>query len=268
MSQSETIQLVNESGRFRGFANLLRKENSLWWGTRKWWTQSLIWLLLSNGLIALMVWVIPAIDSTGSFPPASETMKVFLMTHGAFATIGVMILVQSAIVEEKRSGTAQWILSNPVNRSAFILSKLFGNALGIMVILVLVQSGIAYLQISLRNGFFPLPVPYLESIGLLSLTLLFYLTLSIMLGTFFNTRGPVIGISIGVLVIQTILRQLATAWVPWLILVMPDTLMQLISPIVQGQPLPEQWPFPIISTAVMSILSVLIAMWRFNREEF
>ena len=268
MSHSEAIQLVNESGRFRGFANLLRKENSIWWGTRKWWTQGLIWLLISNGLIALVLWIIPALDSTASVPPASETMSVFLMTHGAFATIGVMILAQSAIVEEKRSGTAQWILSNPVSRRAFILSKLLGNALGIMVILVLVQGGIAYLQISLRNGFFPLLIPYLEAIGLLSLTLLFYLTLSLMLGTIFKTRGPVIGISIGVLVIQSILRQLATNWVPWLPLVMPDTLMQLTSPIVQGQPLPAYWSIPIISTALISILFVLIAMWRFNREEF
>jgi ABC-2 type transport system permease protein len=268
MSHSETIQLVNESGGFRGFANLLRKENSLWWGTRKWWSQILIWLLISNGLIALIVWVIPAFDSTMSIPPASETMKVFLMTHGAFATIGVMILSQSAIVEEKRSGTAQWILSNPVSRSAFVLSKFLGNALAIMVILVLVQCGIAYLQISLRNGFFPLLVPYLGAIGLLSLTLLFYLIFSLVLGTIFKTRGPVIGISIGVLVIQSILRQVAITWVPWLPLVMPDTLMQLTSPIVQGQSLPAQWPVPIISTILLSVLFILIAMWRFNREEF
>jgi ABC-2 type transport system permease protein len=268
MSHSETIQLVNESGGFRGFVNLLHKENSLWWGTRKWWTQILIWLLISNGLIALISWIIPAIDSTASVPPASEMMSVFLMTHGTFATIGVMILVQSAIVGEKRSGTAEWILSNPVSRSAFILSKLFGNALGIMVILVSFQSAIAYLQISLSIGFFPPLVPYLKAIGLLSLTLLFYLTFSLMLGTIFKTRGPVIGISIGVLVIQSILRQLALNWVPWLPLVMPDTLMQLASPIVQGQPLPTYWPIPIIFTALMSILCVLIAMWRFNREEF
>jgi ABC-2 type transport system permease protein len=268
MSHSESIQLVNESGRFRGFANLLHKENSLWWGTRKWWTQSLIWLLISNGFIALIIWVIPALDSTASIPPASETTNVFLMLHGTFATIGVMILSQSVIVEEKRSGTAQWILSNPVSRSAFILSKLLGNTLGIMIILVLAQSGIAYLQISLRHGFFPPLVPYLEAIGLLSLTLLFYLTLSLMLGTIFKTRGPVIGISIGLLVIQSILRQLAMTWVPWLPLVMPDTLMQMASSIVQGQPLPAEWSIPIISTALMSILFVLIAMWRFNREEF
>jgi hypothetical protein len=70
------------------------------------------------------------------------------------------------------------------------------------------------------------------------------------------------------LVIQSILRQLAMNWAPWLPLIMPDTLMQLASPIVQGQPLPAYWPIPIIITALMSILCVLIAIWRFNREEF
>jgi ABC-2 type transport system permease protein len=268
MSQSEAIQLVNESGRFRGFANLLRKENSLWWGTRKWWVQSLIWLLISNGIIALMLWIIPAFDPTDPVPPPSEMMNAFLSTHGAFAVIGVMILAQSAIVGEKRSGTAEWILSNPVSRSAFILSKLLGNALGIMAILVLIQSTVAYLQISLRTGSFLPLVPSIAATGLLSLTLLFYLALAIMLGTIFNARGPVIGISIGVLVIQSLLEQLLVAWAPWIPLVLPDTVLQLAAPIVQGQPLPAQWPIPIISTALMSILFVLIAMWRFNREEF
>lgn len=268
MSQSEAIQLVNESGKFRGFENLLRKENSLWWGTRKWWVQGLIWLLISNGIIALMLWVTPALDSTDPVPPSSEMMIVFLMTHGAFAAIGVMILAQSAIVGEKRSGTAEWILSNPVSRSAFILSKLLGNALGIMAILVLIQCAVAYLQISLRTGDFLPLVPCVAAISLLSLTLLFYLTLAIMLGTIFNARGPVIGISIGVMVVQSLLRQLLVALAPWISLVLPDSVLQLAAPIVQGQPLPAQWPIPIISTALMSILFILIAMWRFNREEF
>jgi ABC-2 type transport system permease protein len=268
MSHGEAIQLVNESGGFRGFANLLHKENSLWWGTRKWWTQSLIWLLVSNGLIALILWVIPALDSTSSVPPPSEVMNIFLVTHGAFASFGVMILAQSAIVGEKQSGTAQWILSNPVSRRAFILSKLFGNAIGIAAILIFLQCTVAYFQISLRLADFVPILPYMAATGLLGLMLLFYLTLALMLGTIFNSRGPVIGISIGVGVVQSLLGELLVAWVPWISLVIPDTVLQFAGLIVQGQPLPAEWPLPIIITSLMCILFILIAIWRFNREEF
>lgn len=268
MSQSETIQLVNESGSFRGFTNLLRKENSLWWGTRKWWSQCLIWLIVSNGLIALIIWVIPTLDSTSSVPPPSEVMNVFLATHGAFASFGVMILVQSAVVGEKQSGTAEWILSNPVSRSAFILSKLLGNALGIAAILVFLQCTVAYVQISLRIAEFVPILPYMKAVGLLSLILFFYLSLTLMLGTIFNSRGPVIGIGIGIMVAQSLLRQLLVTWVPWIPLVIPDTVLQFTGSIVQGQPLPSGWQIPIIITALLSILFILIAMWRFNREEF
>jgi hypothetical protein len=37
-----------------GFANLLRKEHGLWWGTRKWLAHIIIWLVILNGLIALV----------------------------------------------------------------------------------------------------------------------------------------------------------------------------------------------------------------------
>jgi ABC-type Na+ efflux pump permease subunit len=42
---------------------------------------------------------------------------------GWMAAFGVIILTQSDIVEEKLSGTAEWVLSSPLSRSAFILSK-------------------------------------------------------------------------------------------------------------------------------------------------
>ena len=62
MSSGKTLQPVVEHGWLSGFANLLRKENSLWWGTRKWWVQTLVWLVISNGMIAFILWGIPLVD--------------------------------------------------------------------------------------------------------------------------------------------------------------------------------------------------------------
>ena len=61
MSSGKTLQPVVEHGWRSGFANLLRKENSLWWGTRKWWVQTLVWLFISNGIIAFILWGHPVV---------------------------------------------------------------------------------------------------------------------------------------------------------------------------------------------------------------
>lgn len=226
-----------------------------------------LWLLILNGFIAFILWLVPVLNP-GEAPSPSEGLEVFMMFLGFFGAIGVMVLTQGAIVGEKRSGTAAWILSNPVARSAFILSKLIGNAMGILAILVVLQGLVAYSQISLRGKDLLPPIPFVAAMGLQSLHLLFYLTLALMLGTFFNARGPVIGISIGFLIAQNLLGQLLAGFVPWLPLVLPESVMTMAVPVAQGQTLPSEWPIPIIAISLMSVAFTLVAIWRFQREEF
>ena len=92
MSSGITLQPVIEHGWRSGFVNLLRKENSLWWGTRKWWVQTLIWLVISNGIIAFLLWGIPLIDPSANnnldASNVNELIKVFLQLELFFATFG------------------------------------------------------------------------------------------------------------------------------------------------------------------------------------
>ena len=82
MSSNTTFIPVAEHGWGSGFINLLRKENGTWWGTRKWWVQTIIWLLISNGVIAFILWVIPLIDhASQTIADGSvdfELLRVFL----------------------------------------------------------------------------------------------------------------------------------------------------------------------------------------------
>jgi ABC-2 type transport system permease protein len=259
------MQLVNERGWRSGFANMLRKENGTWWKTKKWWVQTLVWLLAGNGLVAFILWVIPLIDPGGA-PPASELIGVFMGVLGAAGTVGVLILAQNIIVKEKQMGTAAWILSNPVSRVAFVLSKLLVHGLNILAIIIVLQGAVGYMQISLGEGvFFPLG-PFVAAMGLQALNLLFYLTLSLMLGTLFRSRGPVTGIAIGVWFLEQLLGQiLGLVWEIFPLL-LPSKLVEMASPVALGQPLPSL--IPIVSVSLMSLVFVLVALWRFGREEF
>ena len=268
MASANNLQLLDERGWRQGFANLFHKENGEWWHTRRWCMQSLFWLLIVNGILAIGLWVVPVVEPA-EVMDAVEKLDVFMRLMVLFPMFAVVIITQGAIIGEKQSGTAAWILSAPVSRSGFILSKLIANAIGFLVTIIIFQGLAAYVQISLSEGsLLPLGL-YLTNLGLLSLYLLFYLALTLMLGTFFNTREPVLGIAIGVAIGSMLgMGQLFAGFIPWLALVLPEALPGLISALVQGESIPAIWPVPIIVMSLYIVLFVALAIWRFNREEF
>jgi ABC-2 type transport system permease protein len=268
MASASVLQPVRERGWRQGFANLLRKENSEWWHTRRWWTQSLLWLLIVNGILAVGIWVVPI------FEPAEagdmmENLGIFIQLMAWFPMFAVIVITQGAVIGEKQSGTAAWIMSAPVSRSAFILAKLVANAIGFFVTIILLQGLVAYVQLSLSNGS-PLPLPpYLAMLALLSLYLFFYLALTLMLGAFFDTRGPVLGIAIAVAIASMLgIGNLFAGFLPWIVVLLPEAIPGILTLLVQGEPLPDVWPIPIILMSVYSLLFVALAIWRFKREEF
>ncbi len=272
MSTNITLLPVVEHGWHSGFINLLRKENSTWWGTRKWWVQTLIWIFISNSVIAFILWGIPLFDPsantsvTGS--AAYELIKVFIQMESFFAPFGVMVLAQGLIVNEKKFGTAAWLISNPVSRSSFIYSKLFGHGWAIFIILVTIPSLVAYLQVALKAGKLFNPLLFIYATALLCLFLLFFLTLALLLGTLFNSTGPVIGIPIALLVGMSLLPQILGRLLPGLIMILPSRLSELSLTIVTGQSLPSDWYFPMISTGVLVVIFITVAISRFAKEEF
>lgn len=265
MSSDSSLLMVRERGWFSGLRNLLRKESGTWWRTKKWWVQALVWLLICNGVPAFILWVIPLIDRESTPPRGADGLGVFLSLLGAAATIGVLILAQSIVVREKQMGTAAWILSNPVSRAAFILAKLIAHAIGILAIIIVLQGLVAYGQVSLRDGSLWPPLPLAAALGLQALHAFFWLALSLMLGTFFNSRGPVLGLAFGVVFVQQILGQLEGI-VPVVPAYMPMKVLEMCLPVATGQPLPTV--APLLSTAVASMLFVGVAIWRFGRQEW
>jgi ABC-2 type transport system permease protein len=113
---------------------------------------------------------------------------------GITIAMGVVILGQGALIDEKQSGTAAWVLSKPISRTAFILAKVFSYSIGVLATMVIAQGGIAYLIIYLITGRALPGLPFAGACGMLFLSLLFWLTLTVMLSSLSNLRGLVLGV--------------------------------------------------------------------------
>jgi ABC-type transport system involved in multi-copper enzyme maturation permease subunit len=244
-----------------GLTNMLAKENVAWWRTRRWWVQCLVAMFFLNFFMAL--------NLSGS--SVNNAITTFLMLEGVVASIAAIILGQDAIQVERTSGTAAWVLSKPLRRPAFILSKLIAYALGFLVTWFIIPGAVAYLELAvIARMYIPLP-GFVGMLGLAYLNLLFYMTLAMMLTTLFQGRGPVLGITIflawGYMI--TPLGVLLSDIMPWRLICdlgKNGALSSLGKYLWQGFPLPTV--IPIIVTAAWCVLFIGVALWRFRQEEF
>ena len=236
----------------------------MWWGTRKWLVHLLLWLVVLNGSI-LLVGLTEGREANLRVPVYDTLVQVFFGV-GALATgIGVVTTAQGAIVREKQLGTAAWILSKPVSRSAFVLAKFVAYAISFLSLAIVLPSAIFYGESLLLAGRAPELAPLRAGVGLMALHTLFYLSLTLLLGTFYNTRGPIGGIAMGVLFAGFLPPNLVPQAV---MLTLPWTLKNSAVGLVLASELPAVWIIPVIATALWSVVFVGVALWRFGREEF
>jgi ABC-2 type transport system permease protein len=260
-------------GWLAGFGNMFAKELGEWFRTRRWLWQLLIWLIIINGFVGLMLFVIPMLEAKGlqtvgagdtaMIPPEASGFYWAFPVAVLFGIVGVVILAQDEIIQERQSGTAAWILSKPAARSAFILTKLLSNLFGTLIFIVvlpgLVTLGETFLAIhkvvSLGS--------FLAGIGVVWLALAFCISLVLMLGVLFGSRGPVLGIALGTIFGG---RMIATFFPP-ITYVLPVTMDGVAQVVVLGMPLPVMLISQVISTAVLTIVFTLVALWRFQKIE-
>ncbi|HNS02409.1 MAG TPA: ABC transporter permease subunit [Anaerolineae bacterium] len=276
MVANHELQRAEEWSGLRGFTNLLYKENRAWWGTRRWWINALLWTGMLGGLAAMVVFMLPTIAQAtddpavakagGPIPFGLEMGRTVFFELGAMAlAIGVIILCQDLIVDEKQTGLTEWLLAKPVTRRAYVLAKLVASALAVMILLVALPSLACYLLLSARVGsFFPF-LPFLGGVGIMIVHTLFYLTLTLMLGTLFNSRPPILGIALGVLLGGNLLA----GFLKPLLSVTPLLLGKVASLTAGSQPLPpELLLYPVIASVLWSVIFIVVAVVRFEKTEF
>lgn len=264
MSGNDAFELVSERSWRRGLNTMLRSGLGRWFKTRMWWVQCLIWGCLSGFILA-------AIAFNSQPPPVEELLIIFAVFAGVFPAVGVVIIMQDAVVGEKREGTAAWVLSKPLTRPAFMLSKIISNSVGMLVTMLVVPYLIALAIITISTKSSINPLGFLEAMGVIFTSHFFFLALTLMLGTFFDSRGPVIGIPLGILFMQQNLIGFLPALgyvLPWnLVIPMGDT-PSLLTSLISNIPIQTDQLITLAAIIVESLIFILIGLWRFNREEF
>lgn len=162
-------------------------------------------------------------------------------------------------------------LSKPVSRTAFVVAKAVGNSLGVLITAVLLPGIVAYLEFGLMTDLgWISPLYFLLGLVALGLHALFWITFTIMLGSFFDSWSPVIGIPLALAFGQ----QMLIGLIPPLRYVSP---WGLAAPIGDDKPalaasfLNSSAPFswvPLLAALLFCGLFIGIAIWRFNRQEF
>ncbi len=258
-----SLTATRVTGWATGFGNMLDKEMGSWWRTRRWLVHLVLWQVVVSGFILLI-----SLEQRGRSSPESglnEVMQVFFQAGGFFSLIGAVLVSQGAIVGERRSGTAAWVLTKPTTRKSFVLAKLVAIT-GSFLLLSLVLPAAAVLIISqLVWGQIPPVVHYLEAVGILAVHQVFYIAVTLMLGTLFKARGPVAGVALGFWLSGQIIPNFAPKW---LSLVLPWSLAPSAGSIAVWKPLGFPLWIPVVSTAGLAVIAVLLALWRFEREEF
>jgi ABC-2 type transport system permease protein len=276
MSANLAVQKTNDWKRLRGFSNLFHKENRAWWGTRRWWINALLWTVLLGGLTAIMLFapneeVLEA--SEAEIAQAGGVtgytlwvgLNVFFQFGIPVLAIGTIILSQNLIVGERQNGVAEWLLTKPVTRCAYILAKMTAHALPILALLIGLPSIVVYGILSLRMGaLFPL-MPFLSAVGIMAIHTLFYFTLTLMLGTMFTSRGPILGIALGSVLGGGLLGSL----IPPLFYVTPWKLADVAWATATGQVVSAELRLgSVTATVVWCIVFMLVALIKFDKIEY
>lgn len=281
MSTTQALQLKNNSGQLTGFGNLFARESRKWWRTNRWWMQSLIWLTILNGFVIFGLFVMPGIieqTATEMEQAAQSGAEALTATEFQqdipnilfgmatfFLPVGVIILVQSQVYAEKRSGVAAWILSKPVARPAYLLAKWVSDAIGILLVMIVLQMSLAYLL--LRTTIEVNSADFLLAVGMLVMLLLFYQSFTLMMSVIGQSTEVVMGASLGFLLGGMILKDVLTQVVGELVFLMPWALPDAISLTLAGVSLPDALQRTLIAVPVLTVMCLVVMVWQFRRQE-
>ena len=245
----------------RAFRTLARKEAWGWLRSHAWWSQPVIFSAVLVGAMALPVVLLR--DTFGSEPGGlvGAAAGVFATLAAVAPAIGAVLWFQNALVGERQTGTAAWILSKPVPRWAIPIAKLAVNGGLLLVASLLVPGALAYGVLGLEAGGPPPVGAFAAALAILALHTVFYAALTLAVGAATDVRGAVVAVPLAVLLMGDLIVGMA----PPLARVSPWLLGRGAGLVAQGQAFPVPSALP--ATAALTAALVAFALWRFGRQD-
>ena len=260
----ERVALGPVGGNSSGFRNLAGKENGEWTAGPSLVVHGMIWTFIV-ALISVAVAFFRGEMEPGYTPKdINDAGALMFFVLGSVASvIAVVAKTQGAIIGEKQLGTAAWVLSKPASRRAFVLAKLAVHFRWLLAVTLLFPAVVFYGLMTAVSTLPPPPLHFLGGLAILALGLLFYLALSLLLGTVFESRGPLAGSVFGFMVGGFMIASYA----PWLTAAFPWLFFQSGYYLVTRGEIPAYGLISIPATALWSVLFVFLALRGFERAE-
>jgi ABC-2 type transport system permease protein len=262
------FQLVEEKGWRRGLGNLLRGEYSAWFKSARWWKHLILWFSIINLMMLIMIFA--SADAAKEGTDAPPVLFMYGIFGGMFVAFGVMIVMQRVLVSEKHSGTAAWVLTKPVTRTAFVVSRLVVNAIAILLTSVIVPGVIFYITLGLFGDFGWLsPFEFAAGLLMVSLHTFYWIALVLMMGTLSESSSVVMAVPMALFFTFWMGTGILPSLIyisPLLLTFSPGQMNALSVSFMTGEPV-FSW-LPLISTVAFCVIFIAVAIWRFNRQEF
>ena len=246
-----------------GFSNQMSREWGTWWATGRWWVQAVVWLLLTNGLLGAMLWIVPNLEGMTGAPTMTvqESAAQFMGVAAALVSIGTVVLAQGILIDDQRSGVLEWMLSKPLGRGSLVAAKFGGQAVGLVVTVVIVPWTVVLAQLSAaRGGLWPV-WQWLAGVGVLTLLVLFHLALVLVVSVLTWSRALVLAVPLAGILGADLLVAAAPGLVSWL----PWSGGRVAGPLLGDGVLVSAGP--LLVAGVLTVGCLLVAAWGMRRAE-
>lgn len=170
----------------------------------------------------------------------------------------VIIMFGGAISSEKRSGTAILVLTKPLSRTAFVVSKALSQIV-LLVVTVVVGALLTWGVTLATFGEAPI-APLAEATGAWLAMGVLFVTLMLALSAVLDSQAGAAGIGFAGYILITV----AGLW-EFALKCTPAGLANAPTQIVTGDAMPLVWP--VTSALALSVLLVVLAVWAFRKRE-
>jgi ABC-2 type transport system permease protein len=249
----------------RGFKSIYRKELAVFFKPRSWAIQLLIWLTLTAIIPA---WITLSINFGPLIKNENRGGGIIMSFFGPgtfMILVGVILLAQGLIMEEKLAKTLLWIFSKPLSAEGFVLGKFAACAVFIAAIVIGGPGIIAFMTAKIIGlSAATSTLNYLAGLAMIYLMALFFLALTLMLGVLLNNTKAVMGSALLIFFAGLFmpLGEQFSKIEPYTVWAIPENAAALFT----DKPPSTIW-ISLIGTIALTGVFLAIATWRMKKYE-